>query len=321
MSSYYYPKNFIFNDEQIFLNKVNKMPNNKRIYFSASSTVEASIVIPLFIYAVMTVTYLIQIVGLQVKIQQALYNESRKMAKYVYAYQVISSQNTSENQKKELIKGGKDSEKYSGNEDGYQSILENGIDIGVAEILFLSELGIEYIENSHIVGGAAGFNMRSSKIMSGNNMINIIVTYTVKNPFDIFGIGMMTFTQSASTNAWLGDISNTDQSNATKNLDETIVYITLSGSVYHTNKNCSYLILSIHEIAASQLENERNESGGKYYACEKCGDKNATGKYYITDYGDRYHTTVNCSSLMRNIMAVKLSTVSGREQCSKCKGD
>lgn len=315
MSSYYYPKNFIFNDEQIFLKKVNKMPNNKRMYFSASSTVEASIVIPLFIYAIMTITYLIQIVGLQVKVQQVLYNESRKMAKYVYAYEEINRHNTSENQKKELIKAGKDSEKDC------QSILENGIGIGVAETLFLSELGIEYIENSHIVGGAAGFNMMDSKIMSENNMINIIVTYAVKNPFDIFGIGIMTFTQSASTNAWLGDSNNTGQSNATKNSNETIVYITPNGSVYHTNRNCSYLILSIHEIPASQLENERNESGGKYYACEKCGDKSVAGKYYITDYGDRYHTTVNCSSLMRNVMAVKLSTVSDREQCSKCKGN
>jgi len=318
MSSYYNPKkNFIFNDEQIFLKKVNNMPNNKRMYLSASSTVEASFVIPLFIYAIMTVTYLIQIIGLQIKVQQVLYNESRKMAKYIYAYEMIKGETTSENQKKDLIKADESSDK----DESYMLILENGVEVGIAQTIFISELGIEYIENAHIVGGVAGFNMMNSKIMSKNNMINLVVTYTVRNPFDIFGIGIMTFTQSASTNAWLGDTYNIDKSENASNTDDTIVYITPSGSVYHTNRNCSYLILSIHETSVNQLENQRNESGGKYYACEKCGNKSCEGIFYITDYGDRYHTTANCSALMRNIMAVQLSTVLDRKQCNKCKGD
>jgi len=321
MSSYYNPnKNFIFNDEQIFLKKVNNMPNNKRMYLSASSTVEASIVVPLFIYAIMTVTYLIQIVGIQVKVQQTLYNESRKMAKYIYANEMINDLGTSDSQKEDLIKVDESGDK----DEGSRSILENGIGVGIAQTLFISELGAEYIKKSHIVGGVAGFNMMNSKIMSQNNMINIVVSYTVRNPFDIFGIGIMTFTQSASTNAWLGDTYNADKSHKSEdssNTDETIVYITPSGSVYHTNRNCSYLILSIHEIAIDQLENQRNESGGKYYACEKCGTKNAAGEFFITDYGDRYHTTVNCSALMRNVMAVQLSKVLDRKQCGKCKGD
>ena len=318
MSSYYNQnKNFIFNDEQIFLKKVKYMPNNKRMYLSASSTVEASIVIPMFIYAIMTVTYLIQIVGFQLKVQQALYNESRKMAKYIYAYEMINGKNTSESQKKDIIKADQNSDK----DEGYQAILENGIGIGIAQTLFISELGVDYIKNAHVVGEVAGFNMMDSKIMSQNNMINIVVHYTVRNPFDIFGIGIMNFTQSASTNAWLGDTNSADNSDDTANTDETIVYITPSGSVYHTNRNCSYLILSIHEITVNQLENQRNESGGKYYACEKCGNKSVEGKFYITDYGDRYHTTMNCSALMRNVMAVRLSTVLDRKQCSKCKGD
>ena len=318
MSSYYNPKNnFIFNDEQIFLKNVNNMPNDKRMYLSASATVEASIVIPLFIYAIMTVTYLIQVVGFQVKVQQALYNESRKMAKYIYAYEMINDQNNSESTKKDIVKA----DENAGKDEGSKSILENGIGIGIAQTLFISELGIEYINNSHIVGGVAGFNMMNSKIMSQNNMINLVVSYTIRNPFDVFGIGIMTFTQSAGTNAWLGDTYNSSESEDSANTDETTVYITPSGSVYHTNRDCSYLILSIHEISQEEIGNQRNESGGKYYACEKCGNKSVGVKFYITDYGDRYHSTANCSALMRNVMAVKLSTVLDRKQCSKCKGD
>lgn len=317
MSSYYKPNNnYINNDEQIFQKMFIKMPNNKRIYLSASTTVEASIVIPLFIYAVMTIMYLIQIVGFQLKVQQALYSESRKIAKYMFVYEKLNNKSSEKNHE-EMLKAAKSQDAdYK-----YNSILYKGIEIGLVQTLFYEELGPELIKNSNVIGGVAGFNFLQSNIMSDNHMINIVVTYSIKNPYDIFGIAKTTFTQSASTNAWVGEQTNNDAADKEETSNETMVYITQSGSVYHTKRNCSYLVLSIHEISIENLGNQRNESGGKYYACEKCGNKPSNGKLYITEFGDRFHTTKNCSSIMRCIIEVKLSQVMDKQQCSKCKGD
>ena len=39
---------------------------------------------------------------------------------------------------------------------------------------------------------------------------------------------------------------------------------------------------------------------------------------YLTEYGDRYHCSPDCSGLTRNVKLVPLSEAGGMRQCSKC---
>ncbi len=67
------------------------------------------------------------------------------------------------------------------------------------------------------------------------------------------------------------------------------------------------------------MEEERNEDGGKYYACELCdGDATSNGVIYITESGSAYHSDLGCSGLTRTIYAVPLSEVIGKGVCSRC---
>ena len=70
-------------------------------------------------------------------------------------------------------------------------------------------------------------------------------------------------------------------------------------------------------VQGKEISGLRNESGGRYYACEHCGGKGG-GPAYITDYGDRYHSSLSCSGLKRTVYAVPLSEVIGKGACSKC---
>ena len=102
------------------------------------------------------------------------------------------------------------------------------------------------------------------------------------------------------------------------NEDGQIVYITEKGTVWHSDYQCSYLQLSIQYVQYSELQNMRNEGGGKYHKCEQCVYGQAMNGVYITSYGNRYHNSLNCSSLKRTIRAVHKSKVAGRGGCSKC---
>lgn len=97
---------------------------------------------------------------------------------------------------------------------------------------------------------------------------------------------------------------------------EVWVYVTPEGTVYHRSRSCSYLDLSIRAVSRRSLSDLRNQNRGRYYACEHCGGSAST--VYITDYGDRYHSSLSCSGLKRTIYMIKLSQTGGRRVCSKC---
>ena len=98
--------------------------------------------------------------------------------------------------------------------------------------------------------------------------------------------------------------------------DEGVVYITETGLVYHRDYHCTHLDLSIRMVSSEEVKRLRNKSGGKYHTCERC--KGGTGGVYITDTGNRYHSSLSCSGLKRTVYAVPLSEIAGKRACSKC---
>ena len=79
---------------------------------------------------------------------------------------------------------------------------------------------------------------------------------------------------------------------------------------------CSHIHLSIHSVEKTQLGAMRNENGEKYHPCEECGG--GTGNVYITDTGNRYHSSLECSGLKRSIVKVPVTQVKDRRPCSRC---
>ena len=101
--------------------------------------------------------------------------------------------------------------------------------------------------------------------------------------------------------------------------EEEIVYITENGARYHTHTGCVSLRISVQTVHSSRLSVMRNQSGGKYYPCERCRPSKS-GVFFITRDGDRYHRGADCSSLKRTVRAVTLEEAvqMGRSACSKC---
>lgn len=100
--------------------------------------------------------------------------------------------------------------------------------------------------------------------------------------------------------------------------EEQMVYITDYGSVYHKNRSCGYLVPSVQAIHFQNIEEKRNQSGEEYVSCLLCKDPSFLTIVYVTDYGNKYHTTTKCRGLKRTVKSIPLSQVTGKDCCKKC---
>ncbi len=283
--------------------RTDKKSNIKRAYGSA--TLEATLVIPLYVYAVLAIMFVIRLVNVYTDVDRAAYNTARELSKYAYEY----------------------------NEKGALGILKAQLYTS-----FMSDIGLDYGSKAYVVGGTAGFNLAKSDICEDGSKVSVQVSYIVKNPFDIFGIGLIHVSQGAVTEAWLGEDASTEwgssegaghggsdgstdssdgESEDKDDEDTKKVYVTPWGRVYHTDSECSAIKLSIMSVDASTVDDRRNDGGGKYYPCEHCGS-DAGGTVYITEYGDRYHSDRNCSGLKRTVEEIDIKDAGDRTQCKRC---
>ena len=174
-------------------------------------------------------------------------------------------------------------------------------------------IGEERIERSILNGGTSAISCWKSYWIPGTEEINVVIKYKIKIPVPLLKSPSVKLKDEFKVSAWNGY-----QKDRKGNEDGQIVYITEKGTVWHSDYQCSYLQLSIQYVQYSELQNMRNEGGGKYHKCEQCVYGKAMNGVYITSYGNRYHNSLNCSSLKRTIRAVHKSEVAGRGGCSKC---
>lgn len=179
-----------------------------------------------------------------------------------------------------------------------------------ATALFLVNLKSCGGDASMVSGTWTGFNLGKSQIQKNNSMIYLKVNYKIKIP-QLLGIKFtVPCVQSVCTRAFQG-ISLVDQDKG------RVVYITTGQTVYHTNRNCSYLNLSIQKISEQDFENNSGLQK-KYTVCSACRKKQRYGYVYITEDGTRYHNNLSCKNLKRTIERVLLEDVSDRKICSRC---
>lgn len=249
-----------------------------RIPFSAlgrkrgSMTVEAALVLPIFLFAMLLFSFLGILIRNQDEVQWALTRVAREAS-------VEYGASESEMMKNTLY---------------YQTKLR-------------AYLGTK-VPSAHLL---------ESRLMRENDEIDLIVNYQMELPFRVIKIGRCHFRQRVHTRAFTGVEHRGDAGGGT----DCIVYVTPTGRVYHKNKNCTYLRLSVSQVKFEDLESLRNGGGGIYKSCERCArdtEVPRTAKVWITNFGDRYHTSRSCSGIKRNIEEISLSEAGGRIPCSKC---
>lgn len=251
--------------------------NNR--YFRAGMTVEASLVLPLFIFFFLHLSGYIEMLRLHGKMTLALWDAGKQLS----AYAAIAD--------------------------------TSGIDVPDMAVSYLyvqnqvkNLLGKEYLDTSPLVYGSMGLNYLACDYDEG--FTDIAVTYQVEPPVTIFPFSYMRMVNRYYGRVWSGY-------DVTKEVPE-YVYVTIYGEVWHETTDCSYLAIEVYGTGRSNVEALRNESGKRYHLCELCEDREWGVQVYYTPYGDCYHKDRNCSSLVRYIRAIEWQEHLPYRACSKC---
>lgn len=199
----------------------------------------------------------------------------------------------------------------------YQNIYENDLltEAYVAERV-IQIVGREKINNSVVVGGTKGIVLWRSEVQEANDVIDLVMTYQVEPWLPFFKIGKMVMINRCYIKAYNGFEKDVYEDGQRR------YYVAEQGEVYHLTRSCTHLQLSISMVNASELEQKRNMDGEKYKPCEVCYKENQEGgHYYITTQGNRYHSSVACTGLKRTIYVVKESNLGNKPMCLRCGAD
>lgn len=289
---------------------------------TASMTVEASLVLPLCLFFFMNVLFAFDMMRLQSNMTAALHQTGQQITEYAFYYRYGL---------KELLGGDGQTKNTDGAQqtEGEESVgipeelLQTGLSFMAAQTYVRGQvnayLGGDYLDHTCLSGGAGSISYLRSNILTEGDIVELTADYRVRPLIRILGLQDFSMESRYYAHAWTGyEIGNA--SGEVEGDQETYCFLTETGTVYHLERGCSYLNPSVKGVQAVELEQRRNNAGAKYYACESCKPVKQ-GTLYITEDGNRYHSTTGCSGLKRTVREIPLSQVKDcMPACSKCGG-
>ncbi len=272
----------------------------------AGMTVEASLALPIFLFFMAEILYIFDMIRLQSSMLAALHETGTAVSEYAFYARYGLEHRTEETEETDRSLGGL----------GSFVLSETYVRSSVA-----SYLGEGWLSSTCLSGGAGGISYLQSSILGEDDLVDIVADYRIKPFLPMFGLGTFRTQARFYGHAWVGYApkeGGSSEENGTS--DETMVYVTPSGVVYHRDQSCTYLKPSVRTVSAAELAAVRSRDGSKYYPCERCRPEGGSTAV-ITRDGNRYHSSADCSAIQRDITAVPLSEAEKtRRACSKCGG-
>lgn len=279
--------------------------------FSASMTVEAALVLPLFLFCICNIIFLLDVVRLQSRVTAALQQTGDQICEYAW-YREYAAGGTGGN-------GDADTERKSG-----ISVPQAAGDI--LSLAFVSgsvrnHLGTEYMDSTCLRGGSRGMSFLGSSILSGNDIVDIRTDYRTRPFIPVLNGPDFKIRSIYYGHAWTGYEIGSGTGEAEEGRQDPSgdhVIVAENGVVYHTDPDCIYLNPRVREVDASELDHLRANDGSIYHPCEYC-HPSKSGSVFITPDGDRYHSTRTCSRLTRKTHEETMQEAASHlHACPKC---
>lgn len=273
----------------------------------ASMTVEATLVLPLFIFFVLSMGNAIEMIRLHSKLELAIWDVGNSVAIYGYMFTVEgesydTDKSSDENKSEEQV--------------GTSALVEIPLELLSATYAcnqVEEMLGKDYLDASPLAKGAKGLNFWETEVLD-DGRFEVIVTYEVSSDLGLLGARSFRMANRYYGHIWNGyEISTTSKGN-----QQGWVYVAENGQVFHEDRECTHLALSIREVSYVEALVELNEDGKHYAACELCGDAQYKEQVYITQSGECYHLLRDCPGLKRTIYTIQREEIEDYRPCSRC---
>lgn len=245
----------------------------------AGMTVEASMVLPLFLFFFLHLMSCVEMIRLHGKLTFALWDTGKKLA----VYEAVT-------QKAEL------------------DLPDIGISYIYVESCLTNLLGSEYLDESPLSYGRLGFNFLASDY--NEETVDIALTYEVHPQITIFPYTYSRLGNRFYAKTWTGF---NVEGEGTK-----YVYVTKYGEVWHSTPDCTHIFIDIKLASRRNIENMQNSNGAYYRLCELCEEEEWRDVVYYTPQGECYHKVRNCSALIRYIRAIEWEPDIPYRACSRC---
>lgn len=283
-----------------------KIGKEMRKEVCAGMTVEAAMVLPLFLFFFLNLGSVMEIIRLHGNLELALWETGSTLS--VYGHVLDKCDDLTDSQKEEMTAVKEETDSW------WMELSGLALSYTYVKSQMIDYLGEAYWESSPLTYGTAGLEFWEGSIWETEGKYELLVTYSV-SPFSrISGFGSFRMANRYYGHLWNGyHIPGTEAVAA-----EQQVYITETGTVYHTYANCTHLQLSIKKVSRQEALASRNYQGGRYAPCEKCSRFAGFGDVYITNEGDRYHFERECPGLKRTVYCVPVSQVSKLRACKRC---
>ncbi len=276
--------------------------HGKRVFPSVSAglTLETSLVLSLLIFASVSLMLPMKILGTERRVQAALESVGEDISKYAYL--------------KQALEEGMDSAQTGADAfaKAFCTQLGAGIAEGYAESVVTAHMDTEALQQ---------VTMKRSEILEDEEWVDLILDYEIRMPFPVLGLQAVSRTARCRRRAWIGRPGKDGEDENDGMEADEMVYLGKQSTRYHKKRNCHYLVNNLTAAAVSEIENLRNNSGGKYHPCAVCASGGETGNtVYIMPEGSSYHSRKTCTAIVAYVRMVPLSEAAHLGACSYCGG-
>lgn len=267
-----------------------------------SMTVEAALILPLFLFFFLNLGCAIELIRLHCNLQLALFDVGRRVCVYGPVLSAVGQ------------------EEEPGSPPAWWSEWK---DITLSYAYIKKEItefvGMEYLEASPLANGMDGLQFLETEIFDASDCVDIVVTYKV-SPF-AGAVGFRPFRMSNRYCAHLWNGYCIPGSEAEEE-EQDFVYVAENGEVYHEDRNCGHLFLHIQEVSLGEAYIRRNANGEKYEMCEKCAgqglNEHLYERVYITEDGTAIHYNKMCPGLKRTVHTIPRKETGKYRPCKDC---